>query len=98
MSEGISPEAFKAYRDHLLQDCLDAISRGGSLPGRARPRDCINLKKRFGDRFKVAYEESYYAQYGANARGEDPWYMILALPVLGAEPEKHGLSAGGDLS
>ena len=39
--------------------------------------DCINLKERFGDRFKVAYEESYYAQHGPNARVEDPVYMIL---------------------
>ena len=39
--------------------------------------DCINLKERFGDRFKVAYEESYYAQHGENARVEDPVYMII---------------------
>jgi hypothetical protein len=38
---------------------------------------CINLKERFGDRFKVVYEESYYADRGENARAEDPWYMIL---------------------
>ena len=39
--------------------------------------ECINLKRRFGDRFKVKYEESYYAQYGPHARIEDPCYMIL---------------------
>ncbi len=39
--------------------------------------DCINLKERFGDRFKVTYEESYYAQFGPNARIEDPWLMII---------------------
>ncbi len=39
--------------------------------------DCINLKERFGDRFKVTYEESYYAQYGPNAQIEDPWLMII---------------------
>ena len=38
---------------------------------------CINLKERFGDRFKVAYEEAYYAEYGENAHREDPDYMIL---------------------
>jgi len=38
---------------------------------------CLNLKKLFGRRFKVEYEESYYAQYGANARIEDPWLMII---------------------
>ena len=39
--------------------------------------DCINLKQRFGGRFKVEYGEGYHAQYGPNARIEDPWYLIL---------------------
>jgi len=38
---------------------------------------CIDLKQRFGDRFKVAYEESYYAEYGPDARTVDPWLMII---------------------
>jgi len=38
---------------------------------------CINLKERFGRRYRVVYEESYYAQYGPNARVPDPWLMIL---------------------
>lgn len=38
---------------------------------------CINLKERFGRRFRVAYEESYRAAYGANARTEDPWLMAI---------------------
>jgi len=39
--------------------------------------DCINLKERFGELFKVDYEESYYAEHGGNAYKPDPWYMIL---------------------
>jgi len=39
--------------------------------------DCINLREQFGDRFKVAYEESYYTDHGENAHREDPGYMIL---------------------
>ena len=39
--------------------------------------DCINLKKRFGDQFKVEYEEGYRAQYGESAWREDPCYMII---------------------
>ncbi len=39
--------------------------------------NCINLKKTFGDRFKVDYEEAYSAQYGTNARIEDPHLMII---------------------
>ena len=39
--------------------------------------ECIDLKRTFGDRFKVAYEESYHAEYGPNAHREDAWLMIL---------------------
>ena len=39
--------------------------------------DCVNLKQRFGDRFKVAYEESYYAERSRQTM-EDPWLMVMA--------------------
>ena len=39
--------------------------------------DCFNLRRMFGDRYKVGYEESYYAEYGPNAVREDPWLMII---------------------
>jgi len=39
--------------------------------------ECVNLKQQFGDRYKVEFEESYFAQYGPNARTEDPWYMVI---------------------
>ena len=29
---------------------------------------CVNLKERFGERYRVEYEESYYAEYGAKFR------------------------------
>ena len=38
---------------------------------------CINLKERFGRRFKVVYEESYWADRGTGARAEDPWLLIV---------------------
>jgi hypothetical protein len=38
---------------------------------------CVNLKERFGGRFKVRSEESYRADRGDGARAEDPWMMIL---------------------
>ena len=37
----------------------------------------INLKAQFGKQYRVTYEESYYAEYGPNARIEDPCLMIL---------------------
>jgi hypothetical protein len=39
---------------------------------------CINLQQRFGRRYRVVYEESYHAQYGHNARTEDPWLQIIS--------------------
>lgn len=39
--------------------------------------ECVNLKERFGSRFKVRYEESYQAQYGARAHTVDPWLMVI---------------------
>jgi hypothetical protein len=38
---------------------------------------CINLKERFGDRFKVQYEESYYAERGERAWTDDPWLQTI---------------------
>ncbi len=38
---------------------------------------CINLKEHFGRKFRVEYEESYRAEYGADARTEAPWLMIV---------------------
>jgi len=39
--------------------------------------ECINLKERFGDRCRVEYEESYYAEHGEHARTQDPWLMVI---------------------
>ena len=38
---------------------------------------CIDLKARFGRRYRVEYEESYYAEHGAGARVDDPWLMVI---------------------
>ncbi|MGA2035031.1 MAG: hypothetical protein ABSG68_22505 [Thermoguttaceae bacterium] len=37
----------------------------------------MNLRERFGRRYRVEYEESYFAQYGLNARVDDPWLQII---------------------
>jgi hypothetical protein len=43
----------------------------------ANKRRVVHLQERFGDRYRVVYEESYYAQHGARARVVDPWFMII---------------------
>ncbi len=51
----------------------------------------INLKQRFGRRYKIEYDPAYYAEYGKRARIEDPWLQII--------PCHHGeiFPFGGDL-
>jgi hypothetical protein len=39
--------------------------------------ECIDLADRFGRRYRVEYEESYFAQYGHRARVDDPWLRII---------------------
>jgi hypothetical protein len=37
----------------------------------------INLRDRFGKKYRVTYEESYCAQYGERARIDDPWLQVI---------------------
>ena len=37
----------------------------------------IHLRERYGDTYRVVYEESYYAQHGPNAHRVDPAYQII---------------------
>ena len=37
----------------------------------------INLRERFGRRFKMDWDPAYYAQYGRHARVADPDYQII---------------------
>jgi hypothetical protein len=39
--------------------------------------ECVNLKERFGRRFKVVYEESYYAERPEFRAAEAPWLMMI---------------------
>ncbi len=38
---------------------------------------CINLREKYGDQFKVEFEESREAEHGENARTADPRLMVL---------------------
>ena len=37
---------------------------------------CVNLKRRFGDRYRVDYEEAYFAERTRRTL-EDPWQMLV---------------------
>ncbi len=61
---------------------------------------CPNLKELYGNRFKVEYEQSYFAEHGQRGRTEEPWLMILLCQrghicpwgpdTLAASTNKHG--------
>jgi hypothetical protein len=38
---------------------------------------CVNLKERFGRRFKVALDESYHAERSQYRESEAPWLMMI---------------------
>ena len=50
--------------------------------------DCIDLKSRYGDRFRIASEESLTAERGENARDNDPWLRII--PCANGHIYPHG--------
>lgn len=49
---------------------------------------CIDLKARFGHRYRVDYEESYRAECGDSARAHDPW--LLTIPCRHGHIYPHG--------
>ncbi len=50
--------------------------------------NCINLKSRYGDRFRVISEESLAAERGENARSSDPW--LMKIPCANGHLYPHG--------
>lgn len=38
----------------------------------------VNLRERFGKRYRVTFEESYCSQYGDQARIDDAWFQVIA--------------------
>ena len=62
-------------KSSLVPSCPVGNGKPRATPG-AVPR-CIDLAERFGRRYRVQYEESYFAQYGPRARVNDPWLKII---------------------
>jgi hypothetical protein len=59
----------------LLGPC--PIGNGASRASVRTDPPCIDLAEHFGRLYRVRYEESYFAQYGRNARVNDPWLKII---------------------
>ena len=54
---------------------------------------CIDLKERFGDKYRIAKDKSYFAEYGPTAWTHDPWY--LQIPCRLGHIYPHGGSTLG---
>jgi hypothetical protein len=39
--------------------------------------NCIDIEKRFGDRYKIRREQSYQAEHGNGGRVRDPWAWVI---------------------
>ncbi len=60
---------------------------------------CVNLKRHFGDRYRVEFEESYHADHGERARTVDPWLMVILCQHGHIYPHSHSqLGASTDRS
>jgi hypothetical protein len=40
-------------------------------------KTCIDLKERYGDKYKIGKDPAYHAEYGPNAWTHDPWMLTL---------------------
>lgn len=38
---------------------------------------CINLRERFGKRYRVTHDPAYAGEYGEHGRTEDPWLQLI---------------------
>jgi len=76
LTQEASPEAETTRSVARRRRAAEAAERQLEREG-IRAMEAINLKRRFYRRYRVTYEESYWAEYGPGARVEDPWLMIL---------------------
>ena len=67
---------------NLILPCRKSAARVSARP------TCVNLRERFGRRFKVVFEESYFAERPEFRAAEEFWLQII--PCEGGEIYPHG--------
>src|SRR4051812_13664113 len=45
--------------------------------GRPAMFQCLDLKERYGKRYRIDVDPAYYVQYGRNGRTYDPWFYQI---------------------
>ena len=38
---------------------------------------CVNLRRRFGDRYRIEFEDAYYAIAGERTKADKVWYQVI---------------------
>jgi len=41
------------------------------------PSTPIDLRRAYGSRYKIGWDEAFFAEHGPNARGDDPWLQVI---------------------
>lgn len=49
---------------------------------------CIDLKERYGDKYRIGYDPAYFAEHGDRGRTHDPW--LLTIPCRSGHIFPHG--------
>lgn len=65
----------------MSKSSLTSRSLGSNGSSRVTPppsAECLDLAERFGRRYRIECEESYFAQYVPRARVNDPWLKVIS--------------------
>ena len=69
------------------------MANSSSKPKAPSAASCVDLKEEFGDRYRIAKDESYHAEHGPNAWTHDPWLLVIPCRLGSIHP--HGGSTLG---
>lgn len=70
-------ETFTTTQPHQQFKSLSQDQVMNNFITRADSINVINLRSLLGKKYKIEYDEAYYAEYGVNAKTEDPFLMVV---------------------
>ncbi len=66
--------------------------------GPVKPTEPINLRKQFGDGFRIERDPAYFAEYGPRATVDDAWLQVIPCRLGHIFPYGYGLLAASSNS